>query len=329
MAVDHNGLVHKDYDALVATCGASPLLWPVAAVLTYVKREPQLFENAAIFGIFLNIFLEAAIVFCIGAPKQKDESTEDLFEYKTLDEAKREEGNSDRQRRGGARGGGPESSYLHKWFGKKKAARLRPYSCLKQLLSVKSIRLLVETAIVLWLAYFVFGLNMENIDVPDYAPAQDVRWIGYMLHLDQSWRMFSPRPPNINWWYIIQGWLVNGSEIEIHRNRGMWNWEGNPLDNWDKPKPFYPSYGNHRWFKFYEQMNSHPQNQAIRLEYGRFICREWNSRHSDGQVLYEFKIWWMNEFQKLDGTREERPKQLLWHHVCFDKKPVWSPPDKQ
>jgi hypothetical protein len=343
VAVDHNGVVHKDYDALVATCEASPLLWPVGRMLAYMRRKPQLFESAAFFGLFINIFLETIVIFCIGAPKNNlkkkdkspeighsilDDETKAAFEEYSVDKAAGAGGNGGSDGAGMAGGGHKRNKYVyaHKWLGKKGINYFRPYSRLKRFLSLKTIWLVVETLIVLWFAALVFEWNMGNIGYSHWAPASDVRWVAYAVHLDQQWSMFAPRPPNIHWWYIIQGWLVDGTELELHRNRGMWNWEGNPLDNWDKPSPFYPSYGNHRWFKFYEQMNSHQQNQAIRLEYGRFICREWNARHREGQILYEFKIWWVNEFQKLDGTREPRPKQMLWHHICLDKKPVWPPP---
>ena len=143
---------------------------------------------------------------------------------------------------------------------------------------------------------------------------------------------------------------MNGTETEMHKNEGMWKWEGVPLgDDWSKPDPFHLSYGNHRWIKFYEQLNSHTHNSQIRLEYGRYICREWNARHSLGAQVYEFKIWWLSEFQVIDGTTEPREKELLWygisvpqvvsltyiyilssnlrHHICMDNKPIWPPPE--
>lgn len=109
--------------------------------------------------------------------------------------------------------------------------------------------------------------------------------------------------------------------------------------------------GNHRWFKFYEQVNNNHANAAIRLHWGRYICRylsfcyhavrvacrachvrslnilrrttrEWNKRHGYYERVYEFKIWWLSRRVFLDGSRKDQPKQQLWHHVCYDTKPT-------
>jgi hypothetical protein len=111
--------------------------------------------------------------------------------------------------------------------------------------------------------------------------------------------------------------------------------------------------GNHRWFKFYEQVNDNHENAAVRLHWGRYICRylcpsaitccarvlcrvscavvehcvrratrEWNKRHQYYERVYEFKIWWLSRRVFLDGSRQDQPKQQLWHHVCYDTKPA-------
>ncbi len=72
-------------------------------------------------------------------------------------------------------------------------------------------------------------------------------------------RMFSPRPPNVQWYYIIEGELDNGTAMELFRDEGMFKWEPNIPIVWDKPDPYYKSFKNHRWFKYYENgINTHP-----------------------------------------------------------------------
>ena len=70
--------------------------------------------------------------------------------------------------------------------------------------------------------------------------------------------MFSPRPPNVQWYYVIEGELENGKHVGIWNNGGMFKFE--PMEvEWERPQPFSSSMGNHRWFKFYENgINSHP-----------------------------------------------------------------------
>jgi hypothetical protein len=54
------------------------------------------------------------------------------------------------------------------------------------------------------------------------------------LQLDQVWNMFSPRPPNLDWYYNIEGTLGNGAKVEIWGNRGIFDWNIKP-HSWEKP----------------------------------------------------------------------------------------------
>jgi len=103
---------------------------------------------------------------------------------------------------------------------------------------------------------------------------------------------------------------------------GLFNWEPHEL-TWSKPDPFWRSVKNHRWFKYYENgINSHPNNDQLRLYMGRYICREFNARHFGDSRVWKFSIHWMSE--RADADRQELPriqqeKQTLWNHVCYDR----------
>lgn len=85
--------------------------------------------------------------------------------------------------------------------------------------------------------------------------------------------MFAPYPPNVEWYYVIQAELDNGTEVELFNNEGtpiqlanlvsfhsgLFRWEATYPFTWNKPNPFWKSYKNHRWFKYYENgLNNHP-----------------------------------------------------------------------
>jgi hypothetical protein len=117
----------------------------------------------------------------------------------------------------------------------------------------------------------VLSWNAGNVGYHKIGTPGSLRWVAWFFHVDQSWaydfrrnfvvtafRMFSPRPPSIQWYYIIEGELDNGKPVELFRNEGMFNFEGSPM-SWEKPDPFYKSFKNHRWFKYYENgINTHP-----------------------------------------------------------------------
>ncbi len=43
--------------------------------------------------------------------------------------------------------------------------------------------------------------------------------------------------------------------------------------DWSPPASVPDTIGNHRWFKFYEQVNDNQEHAAVRLHWGRYICR--------------------------------------------------------
>lgn len=59
--------------------------------------------------------------------------------------------------------------------------------------------------------------------------------------------------------------------------------------HYDQPLPWYPNYGDHRHWKYWENYNWHPDSNDVRLDFGRWVCREWNSRHTGDQIVLKHK----------------------------------------
>lgn len=307
VAVDHQGHVHQDFRAVVSLCYASPVLWPLGWLLTRLTNSNTLSRHFVRFGFCLNVVVEACLHFVLG-PR--------LHALRHDIKLKRASDRQDSADTGANQwGGGKRNSSFHH---KKNHQRFS----IRHLFTLRTMNCLLRNLFCLWLVYFVFGWNMNNIGVSRWVPKQGIRWVAYTLHIDQAWNMFSPHPPDASWWYIIEGTLVNEDIVEMHRDRGMFEWKGVPLNDWSPPASVPDTIGNHRWFKFYEQVNNNHANAAIRLHWGRYICREWNKRHGYYERVYEFKIWWLSRRVFLDGSRKDQPKQQLWHHVCYDTKPT-------
>lgn len=58
---------------------------------------------------------------------------------------------------------------------------------------------------------------LGNFGWAQYTTPESCKWMVWLLHLDQSWGMFSPRPPTTHWYYIIDARLDNGSQIELFK----------------------------------------------------------------------------------------------------------------
>ena len=49
---------------------------------------------------------------------------------------------------------------------------------------------------------------------------------------------------------------------------------------------------------------------------GRYICREWNARHTDGEQITDLEIVYMQEWTLPDNAYSVPEKKVLWEHNC-------------
>jgi len=170
--------------------------------------------------------------------------------------------------------------------------------------------------IIAWLVILAFAWNANNVGIPFGKDLADYTYeFGVFIGIDQYWGMFSPRPPDGDFWFIIQGNLTSGEEVELFRDEGLWKWEGNEM-TFDPPIPFHKSFKSHRWYKYFEVYVQDNQD-ALRLEFGRFICREWNNRHDDEDILQTYNIWIVEHVHNLDGTYSDAEARIIYGHMCF------------
>jgi len=178
-----------------------------------------------------------------------------------------------------------------------------------------------KEAFVALLLVLIISCNAGNVN-SKYAVPHSLQPVLWVFQLDQFWGMFAPRPPDITWWYNFEGYLDDGTHVEIFNNGAMHSFTPNIPHTFDKPD-VHLSIGNHRWFKLFENgLNSHAQREDIRLYFGRWFCREYNMRHSGTQRLHKYSIHFMFErldMEKLDGSRFPAAKETIWNHMCYEK----------
>lgn len=129
------------------------------------------------------------------------------------------------------------------------------------------------------------------------------------VRLDQYWDMFAPFPSREDGWFVIPARLRDGTEFDLlHPERsGV---------SYDKPAQVNLEWRNIRWHKYLERIWS-AQFANNRLHYGRYLCRNWNSTHGDGQQLDTFKIIYMLERSMPPGETPKVEQNVLWRHGCF------------
>ncbi|KYR02175.1 hypothetical protein DLAC_00989 [Tieghemostelium lacteum] len=172
----------------------------------------------------------------------------------------------------------------------------------------------------IWMAFicwFILAFNFNNFQYMSLGYRPVLNNMALVLRLDQAWGMFSPSPPKIHWWTVIHGVLVDGTPVELFKNEGIFNFEINTDVSYDKPDPFYKSYGNHRWLKYWEGF-CRPNSELLRLALGRYICKQFNSKHSGGDQLKRFSIYFVYELQNLDGSLTPANHEAQTDHICLD-----------
>ena len=170
--------------------------------------------------------------------------------------------------------------------------------------------LAVNLAASLFLAY-IFCWNLTTAS--NFTMPERLTSVGLFLRLDQSWGMFSPYPSKYGGWYVIPGTLENGQRVDLlpvtRDDFGIHKL------SWEKPRFAAVIYKNQHWRKYMENISS-SDFAGQRLHFGRYICREWNDRHTKTEHLVSFDIVYMVEETLPDYKPDTVEKEILWRHSC-------------
>jgi Vitamin K-dependent gamma-carboxylase len=171
---------------------------------------------------------------------------------------------------------------------------------------------LATNLISLFLLLYVLCWNLSTVSVitmPERAIPP-----GPFLGVDQYWAMFAPSPSREDGWYVIPGTLRGGQRVDLMSvTRDDYNLY---QVSWEKPQDVNATYKNEHWRKYLENIWQE-QHADQRLHFGRYICREWNARHTGTEQLRSFQITYMLEETLPDYQQAPPEKVVLWEHSCF------------
>ncbi len=173
--------------------------------------------------------------------------------------------------------------------------------------------------VLIFFIIYIFIWNMGSV-YPSWKIQRPMNRIGIGLGFEQTWNMFSP-PLRDDGWYVIPGKLKNGTMVDLFR-------DGKPV-SWEKPKRVALMYPTERDRKY--MMNLWlASNKEYRLYYGKYLCRDWNSKHQGDEQLESFKINFMLEKTRPNRLPPKVEKKEIWKHWCFDSpKEEAGPADKK
>lgn len=158
---------------------------------------------------------------------------------------------------------------------------------------------------------YVFCWNLTTVSA--FTMPERAYPIGPFLGLDQHWGMFAPSPTKQDGWYVIPGTLRNGRQTDLMSiTHGDFDLHE---VSWEKPQDVNDIYKNERWRKYMENLWE-KQHADQRLYFGKYICREWNARHTGAEQLIDFQIIYMLE-ETLPNLQESKPQRAVtWNHTC-------------
>lgn len=261
MAVEREGVMHKNFEAFEEICHASPILFPVRFLLQFPLL--RFLVRTIFFSLALPVSLLYKIYPYTAEPTQSGKPFIQKFKFRRI------------------------------W---------------KHFLS----------GVAIFLIFLCFLWNCGNKHYVIYPPAS-TNWIIFSTRLDQMWNMFSPGPPRLNWWYTIEGLRDDTSKIEIWRN-GLQNWKPELAPfSVAKPESLGDTVGNHRWIKFYEFFNWGENLDVVRLNFGRYLCREWNKRYRGTERLWKYNIIFHREENILNAPPQPLNDIVFWGHECYDR----------
>lgn len=173
---------------------------------------------------------------------------------------------------------------------------------------------LVTSALAVVFSCFVLVQNLSTVPALDIRTTDSFRAIRQALGLYQNWTMFAPYPEVTSAWPVIPGVLVDGTEVDVYRGT-----VGAPSFN--RPARIAAVYENERWRKYIsnvEDLSYDSDRPAFALNWGRYLCRQWNEGAAPNRSLATFDIYFQVERTMPPGQPKELATRPVWRHDCLN-----------
>jgi hypothetical protein len=140
------------------------------------------------------------------------------------------------------------------------------------------------------LIVYVLFWNTGNLSFNPYKLADEVRFIGYTLRLDQNWGMFAPGVFKDDGWYVMEARTRDHRTIDLfHPNDSI---------SYKKPANITAMFKNDRWRKYSENF-IFVSNDFMRGYFCNYYIRKWNKEHPD-QLVTSLSVLYFTELTAPD-----------------------------
>lgn len=169
-------------------------------------------------------------------------------------------------------------------------ARLRVETSLELSEGLRRLLRNMREGVVLGVLVYVCWWNLDSIVRPEYTMRDQIRWLGYLVRIDQHWGMFAPTVFKDDGWYIYDGTTTRGQHLDLNR-------QGAPVTE-AKPASVMKLFKNDRWRKYSENY-LFVSNEFMRPYLCNYLLRIW---HEDPAhpPLRRLEIVYMKEVSQPD-----------------------------
>jgi hypothetical protein len=136
----------------------------------------------------------------------------------------------------------------------------------------------VSRFVLLVLTVYVLFWNASNLSFNHYKLADEVRFAGYTLRIDQNWGMFAPGVFKDDGWYVMEGTTLKG-----HKKFDLFH--PNDSLSYKKPESVVAMFKNDRWRKYSENF-IFVSNSFMRGYFCNYYIRKWNEANPDRPVSH-------------------------------------------
>ncbi len=137
-----------------------------------------------------------------------------------------------------------------------------------------------------------------------------------MLHLEQTWTLFAPAPPEVSGWLVVSGRRADGREVDVlHPERNAPSFEPAPRSDLAAP--------DLRWRTYHDRLRD-PAHAAQRALYANYLCTHWNGNvlldaadpARRAQRLVSVKMIYMLQYPSGTEAISRIEQQILWRQGC-------------
>lgn len=173
--------------------------------------------------------------------------------------------------------------------------------------------------IFLLLSYTLFQ-NIASAYPYKYSLPKEISNLGTIFFLEQRWAMFIISNLKLNWWVVMPGDLEDGSQVDIKCGKKV---------EWKKPDIVLDTVKSFRASNYLNNVILHESAWDINfLNYGNFLCHDWNRTHPKEKHLKKFDVFYVFEENLPEYRSRPHQKRLVWKQYCNttkeDKEKMWS-----